>query len=117
MWGYFHRMLYKRRFMTFCALIFRSLRFHARAHIGVVLGAAVGSAALVGALVVGDSVRESLKDMALARLGKVELAMASGDRFFRSDLGGEKIAAAMQLAGTASGQGGSARANHVQILG
>ena len=41
--------------MTFGTLIRRSLRFHARAHLGVVLGAAVGSAALVGALVVGSS--------------------------------------------------------------
>ena len=62
--------------MTFWTLIRRGLTFHARAHLGVVLGAAVGSAALIGALVVGDSVRESLKDMALARLGRVETAMA-----------------------------------------
>jgi putative ABC transport system permease protein len=103
--------------MTFWTLIRRSLSFHSRAHFGVVLGAAVGSAALIGALVVGDSVRESLKDMALARLGKVETAMASGDRFFRSQLGGERIAAVLQLAGTAASQDNSARANHVQLLG
>ena len=47
--------------MTFRTLIRRSLRFHWRAHVGVVLGAAVGSAALIGALVVGDSVRERQK--------------------------------------------------------
>ena len=64
------------RSMTSWTLILRSLRFHARAHLGVVLGAAVGSAALVGALVVGDSVRESLRELALARLGRVEMAMA-----------------------------------------
>src|SRR5438270_129617 len=42
--------------MTYGTLILRSLRFHARSHLGVVLGAAVGSAALIGALVVGDTV-------------------------------------------------------------
>ena len=47
------------RLMTFRTLIRRSLRFHWRSHLGVVLGAAMGSAALIGALVVGDSVRES----------------------------------------------------------
>src|SRR6266581_5183174 len=72
--------------MTFSTLVFRSLRFHARAHFGALLGAAVGSAVLIGALVVGDSVRGSLRDMALARLGKVQLALAANDRFFRADL-------------------------------
>src|SRR5215475_3218570 len=107
--------------MTSWTLIRRSLAFRARAHAGVVLGAAVGSAALIGALVVGDSVRESLKDMALARLGKVEVAMASGDRFFRDRAtlrlpGIDECASVLQLAGTAAKQDGSARANHVQIL-
>ena len=36
--------------MTSVILILRSLRFHWRAHLGVVLGAAVGSAALIGAV-------------------------------------------------------------------
>ena len=72
--------------MTTFTLIRRSLRFHARAHLGALLGAAVGSAVLVGALIVGDAVRGSLRDMALARLGKVEVALASGDRVFRDQL-------------------------------
>ncbi len=72
--------------MTFRNLITRSLRFHWRAHLGVLLGAAVGSAALIGALVVGDSVRLSLRDLALQRLGNVQFAMDTGDRHFRSGL-------------------------------
>src|SRR6266513_390733 len=71
--------------MTFGTLILRSLRFHARSHVGVVLGAAVGSAALIGALVVGDSVRGSLRDLALQRLGEIHYAMAPVDRFFRAE--------------------------------
>ena len=42
--------------------------------------------ALIGALVVGDSVRGSLREMALARLGKTHLALASNERLFRSQL-------------------------------
>lgn len=129
--------------MTRFRLIQRSLIFHWRSHLGVVLGAMIGSAALIGALVVGDSVRESLKDRAEARLGAVELALSSGDRLFQADLGGrlekaipgqatntagqpvnlvwggthEPRAHALVLQGVAVKQDGSARAHQVQILG
>jgi ABC-type antimicrobial peptide transport system permease subunit len=127
--------------MTFWTLIRRSLRFHARTHLGVVLGAAIGSAALIGALIVGDSVRGSLREHALGRLRSVEFALSTGDRFFRQSLvegleakdvhtfirsGPSWIkmgqfssarTAALQLAGTASRQDGSARANQVNVLG
>jgi len=142
-WGYFHRMPYKPRFMTFRALIFRSLRFHARAHLGVVLVAAVGSAALIGALVVGDSVRGSLQELALQRLGKIHYAMAPSDRFFRAepimlpsprgpffgapvnDATGKVAQAyepmwavpALKLPATATARNSAVRANHVQVLG
>jgi len=72
--------------MTLRTLIARSLRFHWRGHLGVLLGAAVGSAALIGALVVGDSVRLSLRELALQRLGNVQFAMDTGDRHFRSGI-------------------------------
>ena len=110
--------------MTSWTLIRRSLWFHRRAHLGVALGAAVGSAALIGALLVGDSVRGSLREMALARLGATHFALAANDRFVRADLAGELgraekslCAPVMQLPGTASAQDASARANQVQILG
>ena len=72
--------------MKLSALIYKSLRYRWRIHLGVVLGAAVGSAALVGALIVGDSVRETLRRQALQRLGGAELAMDAGDRFFEQSL-------------------------------
>ena len=71
--------------MTPRTLIGCSLRFHARAHVGVVLGAAIGSAALIGALLVGDSVRETLRERALARLGPIHFALNSRDRLFQHD--------------------------------
>src|ERR1700753_3685456 len=73
--------------MKFSTLVFRGLKFYSRAHLGVVLGAAVGSAALIGALIVGDSVRISLRDLAVVRLGKADFALTSGDQLFRADLG------------------------------
>ena len=72
-------------------------------------GAAVGTAVIVGALTVGDSVRYSLEKMALARLGDVQQAMVSNMRFFRDVLADEisaginqNTAAVLQLSGIAS---------------
>lgn len=110
--------------MTWSRLILRSARYHARSHIGTFLGAAVGTAVLAGALIVGDSVRGSLKEMALKRLGKVDSAIASGDRLFRNELAndlstqtGIETAAALQVLGTAVNPETSTRANKVQIIG
>ena len=110
--------------MTLWTLIRRSLRFHFRSHLGTVLGATIGSAVLCGALGVGDSVRISLREMALARLGNVELALASNDRFVRDRLATDlrtglraEVAPAIQLTGTAANVDNNTRANHVQILG
>jgi putative ABC transport system permease protein len=67
-------------------LIKRNLIHYWRTHLGVVCGAAVCTAVLTGALVVGDSVKESLIDLALSRLGGTEVALETGNRFFRSGL-------------------------------
>jgi ABC-type antimicrobial peptide transport system permease subunit len=112
--------------MTFWTLIVRSLRFHARSHLGALLGAAAGSAVLIGALVVGDSVRGSLREMALARLGRVQLALAGNDRYFRAALADElahkgliegQVAPAIQLAATAGTPDDSAHVNRARLLG
>lgn len=63
----------------------RSLAFFARPHAAVVLCVAVATAVLTGALVVGDSMRGSLRDMALRRLGPVDHALVA-PRFFREQL-------------------------------
>jgi putative ABC transport system permease protein len=129
--------------MTFWKLIRRNLSFHARAHFGVVLGAAIGSATLIGALVVGDSVRESLTNMALRRLGPIHFALSSQDRLFEASLGtrlrktlpvdkmpldskppagAQSLSWRLQssvlvLPGVVAKQDGSARANSVTVLG
>ncbi|MCA8970747.1 MAG: FtsX-like permease family protein [Planctomycetes bacterium] len=73
--------------MTFTGLVLRNLRYFWRSHVGVILGVAVATAVIVGALAVGDSVRASLSDIAHRRIGAIDVAVLSGDRFFRDDLG------------------------------
>jgi len=53
-------------------LAIRSLRFFAKSHLSVGLGIAAATAVIVGALVVGDSVRGSLRRLVLDRLANVE---------------------------------------------
>ncbi len=117
--------------MNVLTLVKRGLAFYWRTHLGVLLGAAVSTTVLVGALVIGDSVRYSLRRFALARLGGVHLALESGDRFFRASTGdgedglaeeigedrGAPWAAVLHLAGSAASAGGEARINRLQMLG
>ena len=71
--------------MTPGRLLRRSLRYHFGIHIAVALGVAVGTAVLAGALLVGDSVKGSLRGLALDRLGDIDHALVA-DRYFRAAL-------------------------------
>ncbi len=71
--------------MNSTTLVVRSLGHYWRTHLAVLLGVLAGTAVITGALVVGDSVRGSLKQMSLDRLGGIDLALRS-HRFFREDL-------------------------------
>ena len=62
-------------------LLLRNLRFFRAANLAVVAGMAVATAVLTGALMVGDSVRGSLRALAEQRLGPVDHALVS-TRFF-----------------------------------
>jgi len=110
--------------MTLATLLARSLRFHWRSHVGVALGAAVAATVLVGALLVGDSVRGSLERMGRARLGETHLAVAAGSRFFREKLAedlsrdlGVPVAAVIQVGAIAARADGTDRVNQAQVLG
>lgn len=108
-------------------LIAASLRHYWRAHLGVILGAALGAMVILGALIVGDSVRETLAHLAMRRIGGIDHSLYTGDRFFRQSLahsftglspdGKEVVAPAILLPGSVSTPDGSARANQVQVLG
>lgn len=60
--------------LTFPRLLVRNLGFHWRGNLAVLLGVAVGSAVLTGALLVGDSLRGSLRERAERQLGGVDAA-------------------------------------------
>ena len=72
-----------------------SLRFYAATHVMVVLGVAVAVAVLAGALLVGASVRESLTQIALGRLGATDVIVSS-PTFFRTALADSLLTRAAQ---------------------
>ena len=110
--------------MTLLGLVKRSLGFYWRTNLAVCLAAMVSTAVLTGALVVGDSVRRSLKMMVTARLGTTELAIAAQNRFFRARLANElaaelntTVAPVLQLRGLIVNSDDTKRANRIQVLG
>ena len=80
------------------SLILRGLTYYWRTHLAVVLGVATAVAVLAGALLVGDSVRGSLRDLVVGRLGKTDYVVISTG-FFR-----EQLAADLQKQPDASGR-------------
>ena len=115
-------MLTPRRFL------FRSLSHYRGIHLSVALGVAVGTAVLSGALLVGDSVRGSLRDLTLDRLGAIDHAMVT-DRYFREDLAEDlaeatnfayafdRAAPAVLIRGSVEAASSGARASRVNIHG
>ncbi len=110
--------------MTGFTLVRRSLGHYWRHHLGVGAGAATAAAVLIGALIVGDSVRLSLRQIAMQRLGATRLAAQTGDRLFRAQLADPiaaeldaRVAPLLMLRGTARTPDGADRANQVQIVG
>lgn len=67
--------------MNLSRLVRRGLWFHRRSNFAVLMGVAVGTAVLTGALLVGDSLRGSLRQRALRQIGLIE-AVALPGRFF-----------------------------------
>ncbi len=98
-----------------------------RINLAVVLGAAVATAVLTGALLVGDSVRGSLRDLTLDRLGKIDYALVT-HKYFREDLlvdlatakdfknQFETIASAILSNGTAIHSTSKTRASNINIV-
>jgi putative ABC transport system permease protein len=66
-------------------LLTRSLSYYWRTNLAVAAGVAAATAVIVGAMLVGDSVRDSLRQMSLDRLGGVDAAWV-GRRFVREAL-------------------------------
>jgi len=89
----------------------------------VFLGTLISTAVLTGALIIGDSVKLSLKNLVDVRLGNTKFALHSSDRFFRSQLAAElsqnlnaPVTGMLMLDGIASSPDGK-RINNVQVNG
>ena len=77
--------------LSMLRLTLNSLAHHWRINVAVALGVAAGTAVLTGALLVGDSMHGSLRDLTLGRLGRVDEVLLA-PRFFRRQLA-EELAA------------------------
>lgn len=77
--------------MSYWRVVLRSLTFHWKINLAVAMGVAAATAVLIGALLVGDSVRGGLRRLTLERLGKID-EMIVADRFFREKLASELAA-------------------------
>jgi ABC-type antimicrobial peptide transport system permease subunit len=106
--------------MTRPRLVLRGLMFHWRGNLAVCLGVVVGTAVLTGALLVGDSLRGSLGDLTLRRLGWIDRALV-GSRFLRESvadsLPAERVSPAVVLRGTAGTEGDQLQVRRVNVLG
>jgi putative ABC transport system permease protein len=71
--------------MTPSTLVRRSLLHYWQTNLAVVAGVAIAVSVLAGALLVGDSVRGSLKDLFLGRLGRATHVLSAA-HFFPEDL-------------------------------
>jgi ABC-type lipoprotein release transport system permease subunit len=110
--------------MSLWKLAKRSLGFYWRTNLGVLLAVMVSAVVLTGALVIGDSIRYSLKMMVRARLGATKLALVPQKRFFRAELADDLtkeldtiVAPLLQLRGLIANGDGTKRANRIEVLG
>jgi ABC-type antimicrobial peptide transport system permease subunit len=114
--------------MTRHDIIRASLRHYWRTNLAVVFGIAIAVSSLAGALVVGASVRTSLRDLALSRLGRTD-AVITATTLFTEQLG-ERLedvrvfqaswrgpAPVLGLEGVVLHERSGARAGGVQVFG
>ncbi|MGE0394170.1 MAG: hypothetical protein AB7I25_13775, partial [Vicinamibacterales bacterium] len=103
--------------MTLLTYASASLRYYWRTNLAAAAGVAVAVATLGGSLLVGVSVRASLRDLALARLGQVH-AVVTADALFTEGLaarvGGVPVLA---LDGMVVHEESGRRATGVQVFG
>ena len=108
--------------MRTSTLLARNLAWYWRTNLAVLLGVAAAAGVLGGALLVGDSVRASLRGLVLARLGNTDYVVARNG-FFREDLAaafgksGQHACPIIAINGMVAHQASGRRALAVQIYG
>ncbi len=114
--------------MTAARLVVAGLRHYWRTNLAVIVGVATAVAVLAGALLVGDSVRGSLRDLVLQRLGRVDWTVVSSgffrealaddlrtDRGFAASFG--DLCPIVMVPGVVTDQASGRRASRVQVYG
>ena len=95
----------------------RAFKYFWQIHLTVALCTAVATGVLAGALIVGDSVRGSLRGLTEERLGTIQHALLA-DRFFPPEvLNRQNTVSAILLNGTIVAPQTQTRASRVNILG
>jgi hypothetical protein len=102
----------------------RGLAYYWRTNAAVVVGVAVAAAVLAGALAVGESVRASIRDLFLSRIGRTDRVVSSA-RFFREGLAEELASSGrvtgacplIGLEGVATHEASGRRASKVSVYG
>ena len=114
--------------MTFSSLVRRNLLHFWQTNLAVIAGVAVAVAVLAGALLVGSSVRASLRSLALERLGAVDAVVTSAhfiDDGFATTLRGAGaidglfggVAPLIAVEGFVTHQESGRRASGIQVYG
>ena len=98
-------------------LVLSNLTFYWRGRLGVLLGVILAASVLTGSLLVGDSVDGSLRKFALQRLGNIQYAMHTPERWVERSLAdrlGDDCASALLLRGMALAE--ETQVNQVQVV-
>ena len=105
-------------------LILKSAWFYRKLNLTIILGIALSTAILVGALIIGDSVKYSLQQITVQRLGKTSQVITAGERLFGQQLAAELAAktgvettAMLRANGFGVIDGGDIRINQLAVWG
>ncbi len=110
--------------MSLNKLILKSAWFYRKLNLTIILGIALSTAILVGALIIGDSVKYSLQQITVQRLGKTSQVITAGERLFGQQLAielaektGTETAALLRANGFGVIDGGDLRINQLAVWG
>lgn len=110
--------------MSLYKLILKSAWHYRKLNLTIITGIALSTAILVGALIIGDSVKYSLQQITVQRLGKTSQVITAGERLFGQQLATElaeknnvETAALIRANGFGVIDGGDLRINQLAVWG